>query len=72
VPATRHQRLLEALSKGDVSASEEAMREHIVGSLGRTLKQLEGFFAQAGKQSARYVRAGRAEPVFAEAVSVSS
>jgi DNA-binding GntR family transcriptional regulator len=69
LPPKRHERLVEVLSGGSPEAAADAMRDHIVGSMERTLVRLQSYFAQGKKQSMRFVRAGKAEPVFSEAVA---
>jgi DNA-binding GntR family transcriptional regulator len=62
-PPKRHERLIELLSNGSPTAAAEAMRDHIVGSMERTLVRLESYFALCKKRSTRYVRTARAAPV---------
>ena len=71
-PRKRHEHLVEVLSNGSPAAAAEAMREHIIGSLERTVARLESFFAICKKQGTRYVRSGKAESVSGEAVHSSA
>jgi len=66
-PPKRHERLVAALSNDSPAAAAEAMREHIVGSMERTVARLASYFASGKERSARYVRSGKTEPVFGEA-----
>lgn len=58
-PRRRHQDLIAALSKGDKEIAAEAMRDHIVGSMERTLARLEPYFRLGDGHGTRYSRAAK-------------
>jgi hypothetical protein len=58
---------MDVLTNGSPAEAEEAMRDHIVRSMERTITRLESYFAMGKKQGTRYVRSGKSEPAFGEA-----
>jgi len=56
LPPKRHERLVEALSNGSPAVADEEMRDHIQGSMERTISRLESCFALGKKQGSRYAR----------------
>jgi len=55
-PRRRHRQLAKVLNAGDPVAASEAMRDHIVSSMERTLARLEPWFEMGRQQGARYTR----------------
>jgi DNA-binding GntR family transcriptional regulator len=72
VPRKRHEQLVKGLSNGSPDEAASVMRDHIVGSMERTIGRLESYFALGKKQGARYVRSRRTPPVLSEAGRTSA
>ena len=58
-PRRRHQQLAKILTAGDPVAAAEAMRDHIVSSMERTLARLEPYFEMGKHKGATYTRPRR-------------
>ena len=56
-----------ALSNGSADEAANAMRDHTVGSMERTIARLGSSFALGKKQGHRYVRSRKTAPVIGEA-----
>jgi len=72
VPRKRHEQLVKVISNGSADEAAHAMRDHIVGSMERTISRLGSYFALGKKQGSRYVRTRKTEPVLNQAGRSSS
>jgi DNA-binding GntR family transcriptional regulator len=65
----RHQQLAKVLTAGDPVAAAEAMRDHIVSSMERTLARLEPYFEMGRQKGTKYQRTQKPGDTGMEAVA---